>query len=93
LRITRVLREDKTAEVELEIINCSIAHVTISGDFFVYPEETIDFLEVLLKGCNNFECILDAFNKVRSAIIIGISWEALEKAVTESFRELCRNSS
>ena len=45
------LRAEKgVLEVDLELENNCIKALTITGDFFIYPEETIEDLEAVLIG-------------------------------------------
>lgn len=37
-------------KVELELANSKISDISISGDFFMYPEESIEKLEQGLRG-------------------------------------------
>jgi lipoate-protein ligase A len=37
-------------KVELETAGKNISHVSISGDFFIYPEEAIEALERAIEG-------------------------------------------
>lgn len=37
-------------KVELELIDGKISHISLSGDFFMYPEDAIEKLEQSLNG-------------------------------------------
>jgi lipoate-protein ligase A len=37
-------------KVEVETVENKISHISISGDFFMYPEEAIDALERAIEG-------------------------------------------
>lgn len=45
-------------KVELELKNNRISRVSISGDFFMYPEEAIEALERALEGVEAKEDVL-----------------------------------
>jgi len=89
LRFRKVVRENKTAEIEMEVDGCVIRRITITGDFFVYPEEAIELLESGLSGCGDLDCIAKAFQEAKKSIAIGISWEKLEEEVVEALKNIC----
>lgn len=54
-------------KVELELANGRISRVSLSGDFFMYPEEAIEDLERSLEGVEvNKEALLAAVQKFYS---------------------------
>ncbi len=54
-------------KVELEMANGRISRVSLSGDFFMYPEEAIEELERSLEGVEvNKEALLVAVRKFYS---------------------------
>lgn len=90
MRVTSVIRESKTAQIDLEIVECRIQGITISGDFFAYPEGAIELLEQALTGCNSLDCITQAFSKVeKSATLLGVSWDRLRRELTSIFETAC----
>jgi len=50
-------------KVELELTNGRISQISFSGDFFMYPEESIEKLEESLKGAGVDEKDLKAIVK------------------------------
>ena len=90
--VERTLRvpAGKTVTITMKISNCRILAVTIGGDFFAYPEDSIDKLERALLMCASTECIEHAIQIVsRNARLLGFSWEELKRLLVEVFREGC----
>ncbi|NPA96792.1 MAG: hypothetical protein GXO32_04240 [Crenarchaeota archaeon] len=82
----------KSVSVALCIHNKRIVRVSISGDFFAFPETCIDTLERLLLGCCSEECIDAAIQKVSNECrALGFEWPWLERLVIELWREGCRS--
>jgi hypothetical protein len=51
-------------KVELELTNNDISHISISGDFFMYPEDALEQLERILVGVKvNKESLLAAVQR------------------------------
>ncbi|MCC6034598.1 MAG: ABC transporter substrate-binding protein [Desulfurococcaceae archaeon] len=87
-----VLRYVKT--VKLDIIlgdKCEILDLTISGDFFAYPEESIGELESKLRKCSSRVCIEEAFKEISSTIVLGVDIEDLKSKII-SLLETCTSS-
>jgi len=63
----------------------SIDEISITGDFFAYPEEIIDFLENELKGTLLDKEIIfkkiDSIIKERNIEFIGVNVEGLTKGI------------
>lgn len=63
----------------------SIEKISICGDFFAYPEESIDFLENELKGTLLEKKIIfekiDSIIKKRNIEFIGVNAEGLTKGI------------
>ncbi len=80
----------KTLTIEMKIVNCRIVEITLSGDFFVYPETAIEELENLLKMCSSIECIEKAIDKVlNKATPLGFTWNDLKTILTSLYHEVC----
>ncbi|MEL9908867.1 MAG: lipoate protein ligase C-terminal domain-containing protein [Desulfurococcus sp.] len=90
MRLTRVLRGEKTVSIDIEVEECVIRRIMFSGDFFAYPEENIEKLEESLKNCRNIECINNAFKTVENTLFIGVNWETLKNEVVNMWRTLCK---
>ncbi|MEM4661595.1 MAG: lipoate protein ligase C-terminal domain-containing protein [Desulfurococcaceae archaeon] len=76
-----------TKTVKLDVVfteSCAIEDVQISGDFFVYPEEALEVLENMLKGCSTTKCVEDAFSSIRNATILGFDLDSLRNKVVEA---------
>lgn len=87
------LRYTKTVEIELLVDNCVIVDFKMSGDFFTYPEEAVDFLEEKIKGCNTPTCISEVFKEVFADVaVLGFDVSDLEKRVIEIFTDVCKGN-
>jgi len=83
-----VLRYNKTVKVDLVFSNeCEITSIVLSGDFFAYPEDTIERLEETLRNCDSVECVENAFRGIKEAIILGVDVVDLKKKIVELLRE------
>lgn len=81
-RVSLTLRYTKTAKVELLLDSeCRVENLSISGDFFAYPEEAVELLEKSVKGCKGAECVERAFNSASSATFLGIDIDDLKAKV------------
>ncbi len=85
-----VLRHLKTIKLDVTLSDdCRVEDIVISGDFFAYPEDTIERLEGLIKGCEDPHCIERAFNTISPSTILGVDIEKLKLKVIEIL-ERCR---
>ena len=79
-----VLRHGKTVKIDLTLSeDCRIQEITISGDFFIYPEESLEELEERLKGCREPVCIEDAFKTLESSTLLGVNLEDVKRRIAE----------
>ncbi len=83
----------KGVELELCVHNARIVRVSISGDFFVFPETCVESLERSLLACSSEACIEAAFDKVISECeALGFDWGWLKGLVLEVWREVTRHA-
>jgi lipoate-protein ligase A len=78
-QVSLVLRYTKT--VKLDIVlgeNCEVKDITISGDFFAYPEDSIERLENRVKKCSSRECVENAFSELVGVVMLGVDVEDLK---------------
>ncbi len=70
----RKIRGGKSIRVELEVEECCIREIIISGDFFAYPETVIEELEEALRGksISDVGKIIDSFR--RRSQLVGVDW-------------------
>uniref|UniRef100_A0A7C2FF87 ABC transporter substrate-binding protein n=1 Tax=Thermosphaera aggregans TaxID=54254 RepID=A0A7C2FF87_9CREN len=79
-----VLRHGKTVKIDLALSeDCRVQEVIISGDFFIYPEESLEELEERLKGCGESVCIEDAFKTLESSTLLGVNLEDVKRRIVE----------
>jgi lipoate-protein ligase A len=81
----------KLIAVELGVVDGSLAHVVVTGDFFLYPEEALPLLAGALEGSLASLSEAEYANRVREAlpadvVILGSSPEALAAAVVRALR-------
>ena len=78
----------KTVELELCVHNARIVRVSLSGDFFVFPESCVDSFERLLRGCCSEECIEAVFENISSSCrALGFDWDWVKNIVLNVWRE------
>lgn len=70
---------------DIEIVEGSLNRVSLSGDFFCYPAEAVDWLESGLvgKGFDEIETFLDSFYKEKEIETPGITIEDWLKVLTD----------
>jgi len=74
----------KTVKIDLALSeDCRVQEVIISGDFFIYPEESLEELEERLKGCGESVCIEDAFKTLESSTLLGVNLEDVKRRIVE----------
>jgi lipoate-protein ligase A len=65
--------------------NNSIKNIEITGDFFAYPEESIEILEKMLKNISlNKECLIEKINSIikeNNIEFIGLNAEGLTEGI------------
>ncbi len=83
--VRRVFRREKTLTIEalIDLENLVIKDITLSGDFFAYPEELFEELEDSLK---NMECrkaieILESYRD--KLMLVGASIDDIELFIKE----------
>ena len=58
-------------KVELELAGDKISHISLSGDFFMYPEDAIEKLEQSLKGVKaNQDSLFEAVQSFYSSTTV-----------------------
>jgi hypothetical protein len=86
-----ILRYGKTVKVDIVIGDeCRIIDITISGDFFAYPEDSIERLESRLKGCKDELCVEEAFRELSSSVVLGVNVVDLKNKIM-GFIKNCRS--
>jgi lipoate-protein ligase A len=51
-------------KVELSLVGDTISKISLSGDFFMYPEEALEQLEETLSGAKvDFDCLMSAVKR------------------------------
>jgi lipoate-protein ligase A len=86
-----ILRYEKTVKVDVVIGDeCRIIDIIISGDFFAYPEDSIERLESKLKECRDELCIEEAFRELSSSVVLGVNVVDLKNKVM-GFIKNCRS--
>jgi hypothetical protein len=75
----------KLIKIDLEYENNKIINIQIKGDFFLYPEESIEKLEKILIGedINKKNLIkkINNFFKINNIVPYGISSESIVEAI------------
>lgn len=76
----------KLVKVDFSVTGSSLADVVVSGDFFLYPEETINDITAALEGAPATEDEAAIAGRIRSRIdagaeLLGTSPEAIAVAV------------
>lgn len=90
--ISLTLRYTKTVKLDIVLSEkCEILNIIITGDFFAYPEESIEKLENKLKGCNNKVCVEETFREISDTIILGVNIEDLKSRII-NLLETCTSS-
>jgi hypothetical protein len=80
-----VLRHGKTVKIDLVLSDdCRVQEIIISGDFFIYPEESLEGLEERLKGCGEPACIEEAFKTLESSTLLGVNLEDVKRRIAEA---------
>ncbi len=80
------VKNGKTLRIDIDIEDNTIKDIVISGDFFAYPEESIDKLEQCLKG-REISTIMSCIDEIKETTeTIGISFED----VTDLIYYLCK---
>lgn len=88
--VSMTLRYTKTVKLDIVLSDhCTIESAQVSGDFFVYPEESIEILERALRGCDSSICVENAFSNLDSAVVLGLDREDLKQRIIEVL-EQCR---
>ncbi len=78
----------KTVKLDIALDDdCRINDIIISGDFFAYPEDSIEVLEEQLRGCSNASCIEQAFSALKSSVILGVDIESVKQKIIETVKE------
>ncbi|MEM4488507.1 MAG: ABC transporter substrate-binding protein [Desulfurococcaceae archaeon] len=81
-RVSLTLRYTKTVKLELLLDSeCRIENMSISGDFFAYPEDAVELLEQSIRGCKSAECVERAFGGISIATFLGIDIDDLKTKV------------
>ena len=73
----------KLVKIFMEYEGNKITKIKIAGDFFVYPEETIDELEKKLTGAS-FQSVsktIDEFFESKKPATFGITVDSLKEAI------------
>ncbi len=90
--VSLVLRYTKTVKLDVTLSeNCEIRDIVISGDFFAYPEDSVEKLENRIKGCASRECIEEAFSELASVVILGVNVEDLKNKIISVY-DKCREN-
>jgi len=87
MRYTRIIRDEKTVRIDVELEDCVIKSVILSGDFFAYPEDIVERLEDALRGCGSIECVEKAFMIVEDAVLIGTRWDTIKEEIAKLLAE------
>jgi len=76
-----ILKRGKLLRVWVEFVGDEIKNVKITGDFFIYPEDTVEVLEKELKGkkIKDVQGIVE--NVMRNCEYIGIEPKHIVEAV------------
>lgn len=83
MKYTRIIRDEKTVRIDMELEDCVIKSVILSGDFFAYPEDIVERLEDALRGCGSIECVGKAFDIVEDAVLIGTRWDTIKEEIVK----------
>jgi lipoate-protein ligase A len=75
----------KLIKIRVQVTKEKISNIVIMGDFFLYPEDTLDGLETSLVGVECEENTLmekiDSYLASRDAVLIGATAKDLAKAI------------
>ena len=78
----------KLIKIRLQVADAKIERIVIMGDFFLYPEDTLDGLETSLIGVQVNETALiekiESNLASRNAVLIGASAGDLAKAILQA---------
>lgn len=92
-QVSLVLRYAKTAKLDITLSDeCRVEDITISGDFFAYPEDSIERLESRIRGCGSRECIEEAFSELSGAVVLGVDVNDLKEKVISILENYCKSS-
>lgn len=86
------LRYTKTVEIALEVDNCRVTSLRISGDFFVYPEDTVEIVERKAMECSSVECLSEALSLLKEATVLGFDPDDLSRRIINAYRSICRDT-
>lgn len=87
-----ILRYTKTVEITLQVDDCRVVSLKITGDFFLYPEDTIERVESKATGCEDIKCLEDALLPLSSAIVLGFDPADVSRRILSVYMELCKGS-
>ncbi|MEM4717396.1 MAG: lipoate protein ligase C-terminal domain-containing protein [Desulfurococcaceae archaeon] len=85
-----ILRYTKTVEITLQVENCRVVSIKITGDFFLYPEDAIERLEERAIGCETTECLENALLELKNAIVLGFDLVDVSTRILNAYRDLCQ---
>ncbi|MBI2147371.1 hypothetical protein HYU19_02725 [Candidatus Woesearchaeota archaeon] len=87
--LTRKLPNGKLVRLFVEVQD-TITSLTITGDFFAHPEESIEQMEKVLLGlpktvpASDIQQKLDAYAAENKVILVGLTTEALAGMIVEA---------
>lgn len=87
-----IVRYSKTVELYLDVDNCTIKSLRITGDFFVYPEDIVESVEKTAIGCKSIECLEKALSLFKDAQVLGFDPVDLSARIINAYKSLCRES-
>ena len=86
----------KLVQVRVEVDEDEVKKVSITGDFFLHPEEVLEEMEECLVGVRVFEeeeTILERLKRIikeREAVLVGFSVEGLVRIFKEAISSCLR---
>lgn len=77
----------KGVKVEVEAEDCRIRKIVISGDFFAYPEDIVEELEMALRG-SELGDVAKVIGSFRSrGRLVGIGWDDIFELIASLYPE------
>jgi len=91
MKLSMKVEGGKLVNADIVLEGSVIRNIMLHGDFFIHPEESVEYLESLLEGCDI--CSID-FRKIESSlerqgiVLIGFSVADLKKLMRDACARL-----
>jgi hypothetical protein len=86
--ITYKAPQGKLLRIKADIEDSVIQEITITGDFFIHPEEALLKIEKILQGkrVENIKEIMEEFMAENNVEIVGFTPKDLEEALKKNYK-------